>query len=89
MTVFKRWSPSGVWRLILFTRTLSPLSPEPVSSLLWNLHTYYLQFSGGIQTKVAKIRAPIEKELKVTPPSSDPLLLSLIGSDSLASPGFS
>ncbi|CAL8311820.1 unnamed protein product [Lota lota] len=45
---------------------LLPAQPgqEPVASLLWNLHTYYLQFSGGIQTKVSQIRQPIEKELK-------------------------
>ncbi|XP_034060418.1 LOW QUALITY PROTEIN: midasin [Gymnodraco acuticeps] len=37
---------------------------EPLSSLLWNLHKYYSQFSDGIQTKITSLRQPIEKELK-------------------------
>ncbi|XP_071391101.1 midasin-like [Centroberyx affinis] len=45
---------------------LVPSQPgqEPLSSLLWNLHTYYTQFSECIQTKVSQLRQPIEKELK-------------------------
>ncbi|XP_047429048.1 midasin isoform X2 [Mugil cephalus] len=37
---------------------------EPLSSLLWNLHKYYSQFSECIQTKITQLRQPIEKELK-------------------------
>ncbi|XP_062266826.1 midasin [Platichthys flesus] len=37
---------------------------ESLSSLLWNLHKYYSQFSECIQTKVSQLRQPIEKELK-------------------------
>ncbi|KAK9531216.1 hypothetical protein VZT92_010656 [Zoarces viviparus] len=37
---------------------------ESLSSLLWNLHKYYSQFSDCIQTKIGKLRQPIEKELK-------------------------
>ncbi|XP_034555077.1 midasin [Notolabrus celidotus] len=45
---------------------LVPAQPgqEPLSSLLWNLHKYYSQFSEGIQTRVTQLRQPIEKELK-------------------------
>ncbi|XP_034006274.1 midasin isoform X1 [Trematomus bernacchii] len=45
---------------------LDPQQPrqEPLSSLLWNLHKYYSQFSDGIQTKITSLRQPIEKELK-------------------------
>ncbi|XP_071334594.1 midasin isoform X2 [Trachinotus anak] len=37
---------------------------ESLSSLLWNLHKYYSQFSDSIQTKISQLRQPIEKELK-------------------------
>ncbi|KAM3861280.1 midasin [Diretmus argenteus] len=37
---------------------------EALSSLLWNLHTYYTQFSECIQTRMNQLRQPIEKELK-------------------------
>lgn len=37
---------------------------EPLSSLLWNLHKYYSQFSDCIQTRISQLRQPIEKELK-------------------------
>ncbi|XP_056150027.1 midasin [Lampris incognitus] len=37
---------------------------ETLSSLLWNLHTYYAQFSDCIQSKITQLRQPIEKELK-------------------------
>ncbi|KAM7394956.1 hypothetical protein PAMA_006612 [Pampus argenteus] len=37
---------------------------ESLSSLLWNLHKYYSQFSDCIQTKISQLRQPIEKELK-------------------------
>ncbi|KAM4633655.1 midasin [Polymixia lowei] len=37
---------------------------ESLSSLLWNLHIYYSQFSECIQTKISQLRKPIEKELK-------------------------
>ncbi|XP_061563343.1 midasin [Cololabis saira] len=37
---------------------------ESLSSLLWNLHKYYSQFSEAVQTKVSQLRQPIEKELK-------------------------
>ncbi|KAF3702507.1 Midasin Dynein-related AAA-ATPase MDN1 MIDAS-containing protein [Channa argus] len=37
---------------------------ESLSSLLWNLHKYYSQFSACIQTKIDQLRQPIEKELK-------------------------
>ncbi|XP_029902559.1 midasin isoform X2 [Myripristis murdjan] len=45
---------------------LAPSQPgqEPLSSLLWNLHTYYTQFSESIQAKITQLRQPIEKELK-------------------------
>ncbi|TKS75776.1 Midasin MIDAS-containing protein [Collichthys lucidus] len=35
-----------------------------LSSLLWNLHKYYSQFSECIQTRISQLRQPIEKELK-------------------------
>lgn len=38
---------------------------ESLSSLLWNLHKYYSQFSDCIHTKISQLRQPIEKELKV------------------------
>lgn len=38
---------------------------EPLSSLLWNLHKYYSQFSDCVQTTISQLRQPIEKELKV------------------------
>nr|XP_046228345.1 midasin isoform X2 [Scatophagus argus] len=37
---------------------------ESLSSLLWNLHKYYSQFSDGILTRIGQLRQPIEKELK-------------------------
>ncbi|TMS12010.1 hypothetical protein E3U43_016968 [Larimichthys crocea] len=37
---------------------------ESLSSLLWNLHKYYSQFSECIRTKISQLRQPIEKELK-------------------------
>ncbi|XP_054474709.1 midasin [Anoplopoma fimbria] len=37
---------------------------ESLSSLLWNLHKYYSQFSDCIQTRIVQLRQPIEKELK-------------------------
>ncbi|XP_036943295.1 midasin isoform X1 [Acanthopagrus latus] len=37
---------------------------ESLSSLLWNLHKYYSQFSDCIQTRINQLRQPIEKELK-------------------------
>ncbi|CAK6975580.1 Hypothetical predicted protein [Scomber scombrus] len=37
---------------------------ESLSSLLWNLHKYYSQFSDCIHTKISQLRQPIEKELK-------------------------
>ncbi|KAM6992726.1 LOW QUALITY PROTEIN: midasin [Tautogolabrus adspersus] len=37
---------------------------ESLSSLLWNLHKYYSQFSDCIQTRISQLRQPIEKELK-------------------------
>ncbi|KAM9704373.1 midasin [Menidia menidia] len=45
---------------------LVPTQPGqgPLSSLLWNLHKYYSQFSGCIQSKITQLRLPIEKELK-------------------------
>uniref|UniRef100_A0A3Q3JWH6 Midasin n=1 Tax=Monopterus albus TaxID=43700 RepID=A0A3Q3JWH6_MONAL len=45
---------------------LVPSQPgqESLSSLLWNLHKYYSQFSDCIQTKLSQLRQPIEKELK-------------------------
>lgn len=43
-----------------------PLGPaESLASLLWNLHQYYSQFSDCVQSRVAQLRQPIEKELKV------------------------
>ncbi|XP_039980712.1 midasin isoform X5 [Xiphias gladius] len=42
----------------------SQLGQESLSSLLWNLHKYYSQFSDCIQTKISQLRQPIEKELK-------------------------
>lgn len=43
-----------------------PLGPtESLASLLWNLHHYYSQFSDCVQARVAQLRQPIEKELKV------------------------
>lgn len=38
---------------------------ESLSSLLWNLHKYYSQFSDCIQTRISQLRQPIEKDLKV------------------------
>ncbi|XP_068197957.1 midasin isoform X4 [Antennarius striatus] len=35
-----------------------------LSSLLWNLHKYYSQFSDCVQTRISQLRHPIEKELK-------------------------
>ncbi|XP_077950103.1 midasin isoform X1 [Gasterosteus aculeatus] len=46
---------------------LNPNQPEQgesLSSLLWNLHKYYSQFSDCIQTRIGQLRQPIEKELK-------------------------
>ncbi|XP_034383471.1 midasin isoform X3 [Cyclopterus lumpus] len=45
---------------------LIPNQPEQesLSSLLWNLHKYYSQFSDAIQTRIGQLRQPIEKELK-------------------------
>ncbi|XP_011610045.2 midasin isoform X2 [Takifugu rubripes] len=45
---------------------LLPTQPgkESLSSLLWNLHKYYSQFSDCIQTRISQLRQPIEKELK-------------------------
>ncbi|XP_075869163.1 midasin [Nelusetta ayraudi] len=45
---------------------LVPSQPgqESLASLLWNLHRYYSQFSDCVQTRVAQLRQPIEKELK-------------------------
>ncbi|XP_069561962.1 midasin [Brachyistius frenatus] len=45
---------------------LVPAQPgqESLSSLLWNLHRYYSQFSDCIQTRISQLRQPIEKELK-------------------------
>ncbi|GAA6218580.1 midasin [Lates japonicus] len=45
---------------------LVPSQPgrESLSSLLWNLHKYYSQFSDCIHTKISQLRQPIEKELK-------------------------
>ncbi|XP_035851556.1 midasin isoform X1 [Sander lucioperca] len=45
---------------------LLPSQPgqESLSSLLWNLHKYYSQFSDCIHTRISQLRAPIEKELK-------------------------
>ncbi|RXM29707.1 Midasin [Acipenser ruthenus] len=37
---------------------------EPLSSVLWNLYTYYQQFSECVQAKLTELRRPIEKELK-------------------------
>nr|XP_020508278.1 midasin [Labrus bergylta] len=37
---------------------------ESLSSLLWNLHKYYSQFSDCVQTRISQLRQPIEKELK-------------------------
>ncbi|XP_041660686.1 midasin isoform X2 [Cheilinus undulatus] len=37
---------------------------EVLSSLLWNLHKYYSQFSECIQSRITQLRQPIEKELK-------------------------
>ncbi|XP_044025553.1 midasin [Siniperca chuatsi] len=37
---------------------------ESLSSLSWNLHKYYSQFSDCIQTRISQLRQPIEKELK-------------------------
>ncbi|KAJ8409756.1 hypothetical protein AAFF_G00218150 [Aldrovandia affinis] len=36
----------------------------PLYCLLWNLYKYYSQFSESIQTKIAQLRQPLEKELK-------------------------
>lgn len=38
---------------------------DALSSLLWNLHKYYSQFSDCVQSSIMKLRQPIEKELKV------------------------
>lgn len=38
---------------------------ESLSSLLWNLHKYYSQFSESIQARITQLRQPVEKELKV------------------------
>ncbi|XP_032398227.1 midasin [Etheostoma spectabile] len=45
---------------------LLPSQPgqESLSSLFWNLHKYYSQFSDCIHTRISQLRAPIEKELK-------------------------
>ncbi|XP_028997386.1 midasin [Betta splendens] len=45
---------------------LVPSQPgqESLSSLLWNMHQYYSQFSDCVQTKITQLRQPIEKELK-------------------------
>uniref|UniRef100_A0A3Q3KQB7 Midasin n=1 Tax=Mastacembelus armatus TaxID=205130 RepID=A0A3Q3KQB7_9TELE len=45
---------------------LVPKQPgqESLSSLLWNLHKYYSQFSDYIHTRISELRQPIEKELK-------------------------
>uniref|UniRef100_A0A3Q3NKD3 Midasin n=1 Tax=Labrus bergylta TaxID=56723 RepID=A0A3Q3NKD3_9LABR len=37
---------------------------KSLSSLLWNLHKYYSQFSDCVQTRISQLRQPIEKELK-------------------------
>ncbi|XP_034018727.1 midasin-like [Thalassophryne amazonica] len=37
---------------------------EPLSSLLWNLHKYYAQFSESVKNRISQLRQPIEKELK-------------------------
>uniref|UniRef100_A0A3Q4BJ07 Midasin n=1 Tax=Mola mola TaxID=94237 RepID=A0A3Q4BJ07_MOLML len=42
----------------------SQTGQESLSSLLWNLHKYYSQFSDCIQTRISQLRQPIEKELK-------------------------
>lgn len=49
----------------LMTCQLFPYFTESLSSLLWNLHKYYSQFSDCIQTRISQLRQPIEKELKV------------------------
>ncbi|XP_070405869.1 midasin isoform X3 [Nothobranchius furzeri] len=41
-----------------------PVPTESLSSVLWNLHKYYSQFSNSIQARVTQLREPIEKELK-------------------------
>ncbi|XP_028296182.1 midasin isoform X2 [Gouania willdenowi] len=45
---------------------LVPSQPgkENLSSLLWNLHKYYSQFSDVVHSRVSQLRLPIEKELK-------------------------
>uniref|UniRef100_A0A1A7W7P3 Midasin homolog n=1 Tax=Iconisemion striatum TaxID=60296 RepID=A0A1A7W7P3_9TELE len=45
---------------------LNPSQPgqESLSSVLWNLHKYYNQFSSSIQARITQLREPIEKELK-------------------------
>ncbi|KAM9355690.1 midasin [Pholidichthys leucotaenia] len=45
---------------------LLPSQPgqDHLSSLLWNLHQYYSQFSESILNRISQLRAPIEKELK-------------------------
>ncbi|XP_041831629.1 LOW QUALITY PROTEIN: midasin [Melanotaenia boesemani] len=45
---------------------LAPPQPgrESLSSLLWNLHQYYSQFSEGILSRITQLRQPVEKELK-------------------------
>lgn len=66
--------------MVFLIEIISGLS-ESLSSLLWNLHKYYGQFSECIQTRISQLRQPIEKELKVVPtlpPHPVLVLLSLL-----------
>lgn len=57
--------PSPCGRGFKVTASCSCSVTAPLSSLLWNLHQYYSQFSENIQTRISQLRQPIEKELKV------------------------
>lgn len=43
----------------------SSFLPDALCSVLWNLYHYYKQFSDQVQAKIAELRSPLEKELKV------------------------
>lgn len=38
---------------------------DVLCSILWNLYNYYKQFSECVEARIAELRQPIEKELKV------------------------
>uniref|UniRef100_A0A8C5QIK7 Midasin n=1 Tax=Leptobrachium leishanense TaxID=445787 RepID=A0A8C5QIK7_9ANUR len=37
---------------------------EPLCNVLWNLYRYYKQFLPSVQSRIAELRKPLEKELK-------------------------